>query len=232
MHDDAGAEVFAPDAEEVGEAAIDEGGGAIRGAVGEDEEAGDDEVGEPVGLSKGLFPVVPFPIEDETHEEATPEDFLDEGDDDGGADEAERERRPVADGIVKDAGVEAVFPLDDAEKFKDTAGFSGEAPVIVEGGGQQPHADAHSTEDDADEAPFPRPVELIEFPKVNKRRAGGDRLERIDELGRIIPPPRRIRVLPLQRGVAEEQQHHHEGHEDDERDDVGLGELGGVGWLL
>ena len=89
VHDDASAEVFAPDAEEVGEAAVDEGGGAIRGAVGENEEAGNDEVGEPVGLSKGLFPVVSFPIEDETHEEAAPEDFLDEGDDDGGADETE-----------------------------------------------------------------------------------------------------------------------------------------------
>ena len=129
---------------------------------------------------------------------------------------------------MEDAGVKTVFPLDDSQEFKEAAGFSGEAPVIVESGGQQPDANADGSEDDAEEAPFPRPVELIELTVIEQRGPGSECLERIDELGGIVAPPWGVRVFPFQRSVTEEQQHHHEGHEDGERDDVGLGELRGV----
>src|ERR1035437_3315133 len=76
VHDDASAEAFAPDAEQVGEAAVDECGGIIERGMDADEQAGDDEIGFPGGAAERLVPIVAFPIADKTHQEAAPENLL------------------------------------------------------------------------------------------------------------------------------------------------------------
>jgi hypothetical protein len=62
---------------------------------------------------------------------------------------------------------------------------------------------------------------------MNEKTKRDQRLDRIDKLCRILPPPWSIRVLPLDE-AADELQQYHEDHEHHERDHMRPRELLGT----
>ena len=221
MHHDACAEGFGADGEGVDEGAPEEGGGPVFGVMDEgDGEGGDPEsfpgVGTEGDAGEGFVA-----RDDVAHEPAAPAEFLNEGDNEGAAGEAEDEGDFLAEGMIgEEGGIEAVGAVGEAEPLPPGGwGGVGEVPALEEEAGEDPKGDAEGGGEAGEgEVGGLAGSELVVFAPPEKEAGAEDGLDG-------IPPVFGLLDVPGEGGVfdLEPSGHHREQHERHQWADVGGG---------